>query len=137
MEYRIKVRTPKGQATKAEKKLKLLITGGAKPKETFVNEQDDTLVLVMDTDVRKMMKVTKNVAKYETFVKGLLDNRLTKKAFRKHLNEEQETDLKEMLLTQTTIDIITPATAAEIQEADKSWWQRVKSKFKKKTLNKT
>ena len=132
MRTRILVKTPKGQASKTEKKIRMFILGMQKAHNIYVNEEDTEFVWEIETNVRKTMKIHRNVCRYEQMMKGVLDHKLMKKTLRQKLKPEDEEMLKDMLLKQTEVVIVKNATAEEIVEGNMTWWQRVKTTFKKK-----
>lgn len=130
-ECKLKVRTPKGQAKKAVGKIKWLVLGKVKTSEIYISKEDDEIVFFFDIPLRKLGKIHKNVAKFDFFVKAMLDNKLVRKTVRKHLKAGQEEDLKEMLLKHTEMELVSPLSPKEVREADETLWQRIKGKFRK------
>jgi len=132
MKTKIKISTPSGQAKGTEKKIKKFIIGFRKVKvNTYVNDEDNELYWEIEGSVRNIMKINKNVFYFTQMIQGVLDNKLMKKTLRKKLKPEQEEQLKNMLLNQTSCEIIKEATAEELNEYGKSFWTRMKDKFKK------
>lgn len=129
MEIKIRIRTPKGQAKGTEKKLRPFLLGGRQLSEVWTNEEDNELYWVVNTDVRNAMKISRNVAAYANIIKGMFDNKLMRKVSDKQLSPEDKAELKDMLLNQTEVEIIKEATAQEIVEGNKTFWQRIKEKF--------
>ncbi len=77
------------------------------------------------------MKVQRNLFLFDKMIKGLLDNKLMKKTMRSKLDAKGEKELTDMLKNHTEINIIKRATAEELVEEGKTWWQRTKEKFRK------
>jgi hypothetical protein len=127
MEVKIMIRTPKGQAKGTEKKFRYFIPIGGIIKETLINDEDSEMIWVIDAPYRKVLEIQKRVNWYSHSVGAVMGN----KKFKKLVNEDQKEELEDMLNNQTSIEIIKEATANEIVEANKTWWQRVKEKFKK------
>jgi len=130
MEVKIQIKTPKGYATKIEKQLRPWLIGFNKPKEIYVNKANSKLYWVMDSSVRRCMKIQRNVTMYESMINRIMGSKKVRKMAK--LNEEQTKELDNMLLNQTEIKIIKKATADEIVENNKTFWQNVKEKFTRK-----
>ena len=131
MKIKIRIRTPKGQARKAEKRLRPWLLGLKSRHATYVNEEDNELYWEVEDNVRKCLKIQRNVNLYEQVVKTVLDNKAVKKTLRGKLSDEQEADLKDMLMNQTKVDVLKEASAKEIVDFDKTFWERVKERFNK------
>lgn len=134
MEIKIRIKTPKGHAKKVEKKLRKVLLGSNKPKEMFTSPDDDELFWVIDVSIRRALKIQKNVAAFDTIIKTIFNSNLLKKhIIKKRMLPGQKAELKEMLLDHTEIEVIKKATADEII-GNKTFWERVKEKFKKETV---
>lgn len=129
MEIKIQINTPKGYAKKIEHQLRPWLIGSNKPKEMFVNKDDDTLYWVVETTIKRCLKIQRNVTMFETMMKGILNNPKVKKMAK--LTEEQRKELDDMIFNHTKITIVKRATAEEIVESNKTFWQTIKEKFKK------
>lgn len=105
MKTKIKITTPKGQAKKTEKKLRIFLLGFKKPDKTTTNEEDDEIIWEVEGTPRKILRVQKNVYRFDNIMKMMLNNKMVKKARRK-LNPGDEKELKNMLLNQTTVEIL-------------------------------
>jgi hypothetical protein len=126
MEIKIKIRTPQGHAVQIEKKLQPFVLGFLKrPDEIYVNKAEDELIWVVRGSVKQILKISKNVARYDSYVKGIMGHKLLKNM----LDEDSKKELDDMLLNQTKIDIIKEASAQEIVEANKTYWQMIKETF--------
>jgi|TARA_Y100000310_G_C20369082_1_gene662670 hypothetical protein len=135
MKIRVQITTPKGQARKAQKKLKYFIIGSRKAKiETYVNKEDNELVWEVEGSVKQIMKIQYNVNKFDLMMGMALNNKYVRKKINNHLSKEEVSELDEMLLKQTTCKIIKEATANELVEKDKTWIERVKDNFRKESL---
>ena len=130
-EYKLKITTPKGQAKGSMGKIKVAILGRVKAEECYVNEEDDTIIMVLNTDIRRMLKIQRNANLYDEFVKKFMGNRITKKVLRTKVSEDKRKELEHLLMNETSIEIITPYTDADLQAEHNSYWQKFKSKFKK------
>ena len=94
-------------------------------------EEDDEIIWEVEGNIREVMRVHRNLALFDKFVKGILDNKLMKKTMRSKLGEDDEKYLTDMLKNHTHIEVIKKASAEEIMEDGKSWWTKVKEKFKR------
>lgn len=129
---RVLIKTPVGQASGTEAKLRTFIVGKNSKitNDIRINDQNSEIIWEIDCDVKTMLKITRNVTMYDQFVKGVFDNKTALKAIRKLADSEEDVKkLQEMLNGQTSIEIIKEATAQEIVEGQKSWWQSMKEKF--------
>lgn len=130
MELKIIIRTPKGQATKTQGKLKRFILGKEKAHNILVSPEDNEIVWQVNVGIRKAMKIQKNVVRYESLVKGIFNNKLMKKKVMPKLEPGQLEELQEMLTNQTSIQIIKTATAQELLD-NETYWEKIKRTFKK------
>ena len=129
MELKIRITTPKGQAIKAERRIRSFVLGMRKPDSVYISPEENEIVWVMSGSVRKMMKIQKNAANFDIMMAQLLDNKRIKKLADK---KEDLVKLKEMALTQTTVEVIKEATQKEIDTYGRTWFQRIKETFTKK-----
>ena len=135
MKVKIEIKTPKGSAKSTEFKISPFIIGELTKKkvkmDSYVNDDDDTIYWEIEGEARYLLKISRNVALYELMINKVLDNKLMKTTMRKNLNQEQEKELKDMLQNQTKVKVIKEATAEELVEVNKTFWQSMKEKFKK------
>lgn len=132
METKIQIKTPKGKAKTMEKYLRPVILGANVFKrfrkqhhDIYVNDDDDTIVWDIEAPIRRILKIQKNVSYFDVLVKTAM----THKKVKKHLNPDQHDELEDLLKNHTKIEIIKNATAEELVELNKTWWQRVKETF--------
>lgn len=132
MKIKVLITTPKGQAEKTEKKLRPFLIGDKKKitNEVFVNKEDTQIIWEIECDIRRALKIQKNVTMFEVMARSLFENKMVKKATEKLKKEDQE-ELEKMLFDMTKVEIINQASANEIVEHNKTYWQKVKEKFKK------
>lgn len=134
MEIKIRIKTPKGHAKKVEQRLRHVLLGNNKPKEMFTNQDDDELYWVVELPIRKALRVQKNIAAFDTIINSIFNSKLLKKhVIDKRMLPGQKEELKKMLLEHTEIEVIKKATADEIID-NKTFWERVKEKFKRETI---
>lgn len=133
MKLKCVIKTPKGQASKAQKTLQNVIFGKLWRKydtfSSYVNDADSEVAWEVETrNTRDYMRISRNLAMYDVMIKRILDSKRVKKIAAKEFSEEDLKRLKEMLQNQTSITIIKEATAAEIVEGNKTFWQKLKEK---------
>jgi len=104
MQTKIEIKTPKGYASKVAGKLRPFLLGFNKPKSIETNKDDNKIVWIIESNVRRIMKINRNVALYESLVTNILKNKKLRKKAR--LNLEQEKELNDLLLKHTTVSII-------------------------------
>ncbi len=138
MELKIEVKTPPGMAHTTLPYLKDYIIGivrfGLKRVEAYTNEDttDDRIYIDIDATIRRCLKVQANVVRYHTIMEAVITN---KQVLRKaKLSKEDEAKLKDMLSNQTTVEIMKKVSQEEIDEFNKTRWQKIKEKFKKINL---
>lgn len=137
MKLKIQIRTPKGQAAKTEKRITPYIIGCKKKDisvDSYISKEDNEIVWEIEGPIRRLMKISRNASRFDYVIRSMLDSKAVKKTIRKHLDGAQEDELQDMLLNHTTCEVIKEATAEEIVESQKTWWQRVKENFTKKKL---
>jgi len=105
MKTKIKITTPKGQAKKTEKRLRVFLLGFKKPDKTTTNKEDTQIVWEVEGTPRKILKVQKNVYRFDNIMKMMFNNKMVKKA-RQKLKPGDEKSLKDMLMNQTKVEII-------------------------------
>jgi len=129
MELKIRITTPKGQATGAQKTLRPFLIGSKKKIikfETYVNEDDSELYWVIVTDLRRSLKINRNITMYKVMIGTILGNKRVNKMIK---DEKQKEELRKMLSDQTKIEIIKEGEAQELVEYNKTFWQRMKERF--------
>jgi len=106
MLLKIQIKTPPGQANKTQKKLRGFILKGTIPINSTVNDTDDTMVWEIDAPIKKCLKIQKRVVMFDSLMDGMLTNKMVGKAIKKHLSQEDQEQLKEMLTQQTSVSIL-------------------------------
>lgn len=137
MKIKIRIRTPKGEASKTEKRITPLIIGFNKKDliiDSYTNADDNEIFWEVEGPIRRVMKISRNVNRFDFVIGRMLDSKAVKKTVRKHLEPGQEEELEDMLRHHTSCEIIREATAEELADSQKSWWQRVKETYQKKRL---
>lgn len=132
MEIKISIQTPKGEAKKSQERLKPFLLGRRiHAKESYVNEENSTVYWVVEAGVRDIVRIRKNIDKFDAVMRKVLDQKKIKQTIQEKLTSEDQENLREMLKQHTKVEVITKATAEELVEADKSFWQRMKDRFKR------
>jgi hypothetical protein len=118
MQVKIIVKTPKGQAIATEKKIRNFLLGINKKRyieiKTYCNDADDTIFWEVTADVRTILKIQRNVWTYDKLITGIFTHKLMNKVIVNKIPKEQQEQLKEMLLNQTSIEIIKEADEKEM-----------------------
>lgn len=105
MQLKIRITTPKDQAEGTNKKLRPLLIGNkALEFQTTIEKKPDydLLYWTIETDVRRAMKIQRNVLLYENAINSILSN----KHVMNRLKPIDRPILKEMLSQKTKIEII-------------------------------
>lgn len=112
--------------------LKPFIIGKKRVKhEIYVNDDNNQIVWNIDGHIRDCMSIQRNVNMFDSFMKKILSNKMVQKAGLRDLTPEQMKEFKDMIKNQTSVEIVKNATAEELDEYNKTWWQRIKEKFKR------
>ena len=104
MELIIRVTTPKGQASKTEKRIRKFILGLNKPQEILVNLDNNKLYWIVNTDPRRYAKIIRNLTFFDYMVKQIFQSKQLKKFTEKGIDKEGIAELKEMLADQTKVE---------------------------------
>ena len=136
MKVNILIRTPEGCASKTSSKIKLFLFGKKHAiKNVYINDKDSEMVWEIEGSIKTIMKIQKNVAKFDVFVSMLFKSKFVKKAIKKYMDDKQEEELNDMLKNQTEVIIIKDVTADELTEYNTTWWENIKHKFNKVNEN--
>lgn len=102
----VKIKTPKGYAKKIEWKLRPFLIGIHQPKEIKTNKDDSEIVWTIEAPVRRILKINRNVALFDSLMTNVMQNRKVKKRINKHLDKDQQQELDEMLFKHTEVKIV-------------------------------
>lgn len=127
MEIKVRIKTPNGQATKTYKKIKPFMRLDTCEHEAYTNEEDNEMMWIIRGDIRRVMKIQRNIGVFHNIMTKVMDNKQIKGIIRK----EDYNDLKDMLEDNTSIEIIKAAEEKELSDYNKTWIQKIKEKFKK------
>lgn len=125
----IKIKTPKGCATSTNKHLKRFIVGKTPIKNIYISPNDDEFYWEIETNIKKYLKLHRNVLMFDNMVLGVFKNKMADKAVKKLLKPGQYEELQEMLTNQTTVEIVKKPSATDLVEFNETWWQKVKNMF--------
>lgn len=135
MKVRAILTVPKGQAEKSEKTLQSVIFGmtGSKLTSlvTHINEDDSKIYWEAEGSIKDILKINRNLAMYDNFVRMLLKNKMVQKTLASKLSEQDKSELELMLTQQTSIEVVKEATASELVEHNMTLWQKLTSKLKR------
>lgn len=136
MQIKAIIKTPKGHATKTQTTLQNVIFGKLWRRydqfESFVNDDDSECAWeVTVKNYNDFVRISRNLAMYDTMVKRILSSKRVQKEAAKNFTPEDMQRLKDMLTNQTSIEIIKEATAAQMDEYHKPFWQKIKERMKK------
>jgi len=132
------IRTPKGHAEKNEKRIRSVIIGTRKKRikiiNNFVNKENSQFIWEIEAPVRDCLRIQKNISRFDVVMKGVFSSKILKRTMRKKMGmtEDQESELDILFGDQTRVDVIKAATAEELDESNKSWWDRMKETYTKR-----
>ena len=134
MKTKIRIRTPKGQAKKANKKIRRVIVGFNKVKiDSYVNKEDSEMIWDIEGKPRAVMKIIRNAGLFHLFAGKIIDNKLVRRGAKaKGYTDDQIKEVKDMIENGTTIKVIKAATTQELEDGI-TWWDRIKGKYDKFT----
>lgn len=129
MELLIEIKTPKGQATKVAYKLTKALLPRRLKYKTWTNKNDDTIYWEIEGQPKDCLKVNKNVATYDTIMRGALSSKMVQAQAKKSLSIEDQEQLKDMLLNQTKVKVIKVSEKEKKEIDGRTWWQKIKDQF--------
>lgn len=113
MKIRLEIKTPDGMAMGVVKgdnmRLKLLrrmLGINLRHDDIKVNDANNLITWRVESEPRNCMKVIRNVQMYDTIVSGVFSSKILKKAIKKHMDDEQQKELKSMLTDMTKITVV-------------------------------
>lgn len=129
MEIKVKLTTPKGEATKLKDNFMFqkLLFGFNKPTEVYVNEEDTNVYWVFNLHYRKAMSIMKNIGAFKGICQTLMQSKNLNRAMGLKYSKEEIALVKEMLLDKTEFEILKVADLNEM----KTTWDKFKEKLKK------
>ena len=131
MKIKLIIHTPEGQAKGTEQKIRPWLLNRSVKCEVYTNKEDNQILWEIEGAPRHILQIQKNVAAFDMLMHKIFTNKMVKKTAEKTLAEGEKEKLEEMLLKQTSIELVKEATAEEIIDDGKSFWTKLKEKFKK------
>jgi hypothetical protein len=125
------VKTPNGQAQATEKKIRNFLLGINRKNiaiETYSNDADNTIFWNITADVRTILKIQRNVWTYDKLITSIFSHKLMNKVIVNKIPKEQQEELREMLLNQTSVEIIKEADEKEmavLYPEKQTLWERL------------
>lgn len=101
VKVQLTVNTPPGQATRTKAMFQRTLLKLKRPLSSQVNESDDQIIMMLEVNEATAVSIKRTV---DNFDQAILDlwNRVEFLAIRKMLSNEQQTELLQMFLQQTT-----------------------------------
>jgi len=132
MKAKILITTAPGEARKNEWVLRKVLAGVRKFRsfEMFISKKDDMIIWEIEDEARRVMKIYKNTNKYDVLIKAAMQSWAVRKMANRLSNEDRKV-WEKMLTEDTKVEIIKEATAEELVDVNKTFWQRLKEKFKR------
>jgi len=129
MEVLVEIKTPDGEALNVSRRLSGHLLPRRVKYTTYTNAANNIIYWEITGQVRDILKINKNVAAYETIMRGALDTSMVKKQIGKSLSVEDQNALREMLIDQTKLTIVRQSTIESDVSTGLSWWERTKLKL--------
>lgn len=130
MQVVIEIKTPKGSATKTEKRIRPFIMPLGSKHKTWTSPEDDTIYWEVEDDLKKVMKIQRNIAMFDMVIKNIFQHKVMKQYGIPKLSKEDQDELKKMLENHTSVTIIKRANLMRQEPDGQTWWQKIKEKFK-------
>ena len=129
MKVLVKITTPPGEALRTSKRLNSMLMPRRVKYISWTNDADDQVFWEIEGQPRDILKVNKNVAYYDSIMRNVFETKTLQRQVHK-LSEEDQKTLKEMLINQTTLEVIKVSKIEEKEVNEKlTWWDKVKEKF--------
>lgn len=133
MNIRLRVKTPPGHAETVEKQLRVFLLGRLKkPADTWVSPDASEFYWAADTDIKTYFRISRNARLFQMLAGGTLDQIEKRTWIKKMAQVTGETiNGARRLIEETEVEVVKNATAEELDEAGKSFWTRMKERFRK------
>lgn len=126
MQVKIKIKTAPGHAVSTQKQIEPFILGVKKIKnEVYANDDDDTIIWIVEGPPKRIIKITRNVARFDVVMASILKKRVVRKLAK--LSDEDRKKLDDMLKNQTKIEILKHDDMVDVD--NRTIWQKIKDKF--------
>lgn len=107
MKATLQIQTPDGYASKVHKYISwIILPKFHQLKNHELNKENNKVTYNIETDIKGLLELQKNVIRYQQLTTGVLNNKLFLKAIKNKATPQQIDALKEMLNTQTKIELI-------------------------------
>ena len=107
MEIKILITTPKGNARGTEAKLRTALLKWDAPKKIIINKADNKIIWIIEGDIKKCLKIQKNIIGFQKLAQYFLNNKLVKKGINKLADSPEDYEkLKQAFINNTKIEII-------------------------------
>ena len=116
----VKIKTPKGQASGVESKLRSFLLSKGKVIKTWHDKDDGLVVWVVEADHGNRSRIIHNIMMYEVVMHKLMGNKIMKSALKKLVKEEDRDKLQNMLDNETEVSIINNSDFLELIELDQN-----------------
>jgi len=128
MKIRILITTPKGQAKKASDRLRTFLLKG-KNLESYTNEEDNEIVWIYEGNSRQVFDLERKVFQFQKLMIMVINNPVVEGIIKKKTSQEERTQLKDMLINWTHIDILKEADINDLIEK-KFWLEMIKDRLR-------
>lgn len=135
MDLRIKITTPPGMAQGFSKNLTLkvikkILIGKGHIKEEYIDTTNTEIFWLVDVHARHYNNTLRKISAYRQSAEVVFENKMARKMINKMADKPEDVvALRKMIVDGTTVEYVTGATANEILEGSKSFWQKMKEKF--------
>lgn len=107
MILKLKLKTPKGEATRTAENLKNKLIGKkVRSIKTETNKEDNIVIWTIDAEAKHYLKIIHKISAYDRMMNMMLGNKATKKYIKRYIGEEGLKEIEDMLKNQTSIEII-------------------------------
>jgi hypothetical protein len=109
MEILVKIKTPQGQASGTDLKLRPYIVGLLKQntiKEIKIGKDDDKIYWRIETDYKHIQNINRNVAFFDSGIRMMMGHPIMRKFIKSNIKKEDQIELEKMLKNQTKLTII-------------------------------
>jgi len=134
MKLKIQIKTVEGMAKSSMIKMRPFfgLTKGKAKYEAWCNKEDDTLYVEVDGSIRDCKRIEENVNRFSKIKQTFTKSKAGKLAMKTlGATQEQIVQLQELFDNDTNIEVVKMATAQELIDENKTFWERMKEKFTK------
>ena len=128
MKIRILITTPNGQAKKASNRLRTFLLKG-KNLESHTNDEDNKIIWIYEGNSRQCFDLERKVFLFQKLMLMVLTNPVVEGIIKKKTTQEERTQLKDMLINGTHIDMLKEADIEDLIKKE-SWLDKIKDRLK-------